>query len=95
MAFHVLCSDVRAYLFCKYDCIVIILYVALIFSTCVDEVPIRDGEAKLISEFVKSIASMTTSEFQKENSTFGSLSGDEGDVSKLFVLLAGSIFPLA
>ena len=63
------------------DFIVMNLCIVLIFSTLIDEVPINGSEAKLISEFVKSVASITTLEFQKENSTFGSLSGHEGEVS--------------
>lgn len=72
------------YLFCLCDCILqlIVVCIALVFlKQCIDEVPIQDSEAKLISEFVESVASIASSEFQKESSTFGSLSGHEGDVS--------------
>lgn len=55
---------------------------------CIGEVPIQDSETKLISEFVEGVASITSSEFLKESSTFGSLSGHEGDVSQSIIYIS-------
>ena len=55
--------------------------------SCIGEVPMLDTETKLIQEFVESASNLTSSELQKESSTFGSLSGHEGNVSQSAVFL--------